>query len=156
MPYMDGIETMQWLQQNYPNQTVLALSMEDDEETVIKMLKAGAKGYLLKDIHPVAFENAMHTVIDHGFYYSDKIKDALRNVDNKNLDSEAVVSKLTDREYEFIRLACSDLTYPQIADEMGIKVKTVENYRDTVFKKLRINSRIALVVLCFKKNIIKL
>lgn len=156
MPLMDGIETMQWLQQNYPDQLVLALSMEDDEETIIKMLKAGAKGYLLKDIHPVAFENAMNTVLDHGFYYSDKIKDALRNVDNKNLDNEAVTSKLTEREYEFVRLACSDSTYTQIADEMGIKLKTIENYRDTVFKKLHINSRIGLVVLCFKKNLIKL
>ncbi|UZO79899.1 response regulator transcription factor [Aquimarina sp. ERC-38] len=156
MPLMNGIETMQWLQENYPQQVVLALSMEDDEETVIKMLSAGAKGYLLKDIHPVAFEHAMNTVLQHGFYYSDKIKDALRNVNNKNLDKEAVKSKLTEREFEFMHLACSDLTYVQIADEMGITAKTVENYRDSVYKKLNISSRIGLVVLCFKKNLIKL
>lgn len=154
MPVMDGIQTMQWLKENKPNQKALALTMEDDEETIIKMLRAGARGYLLKDIHPENFEYAMNTVIEQGFFYSGKVEHALRNSENSK--SENLADKLTDREWVFIKHACTEMTYKDVAAEMDITAKTVENYREAVFKKLEVRSRVGLVIYCIKNNLIKI
>ena len=70
MPVMNGIETTKWLKENHPEIKVLALSMECDEDTILKMLRAGAKGYLLKDIHPLILEHALSEVHKNGFYYT--------------------------------------------------------------------------------------
>ncbi len=153
MPVMDGIQTMQWLKENQPDQKVLALTMEDDEETIIKMLRAGARGYLLKDIHPENFEFAMKMVIEQGFYYSSKIEMAL-----KYSDEDAVKNAedtLTEREWTFLKYACSELTYKKIADEMHLSPKTVENYREAVFRKLNVKTRVGLVIYCMKNNLFK-
>ncbi len=155
MPVMDGVQTMQWLKKNRPEQKVLALTMEDDEETIIKMLRAGAKGYLLKDIHPENFEFAMRMVIEQGFYYSGKIESALKQ--SEGFDPvEDFQEKLTDKERGFLKFACSELTYKDIAAEMGLSPKTVENYRETVFKKLQVKTRVGLVIYCIKNNLFKI
>ncbi|MBP2833636.1 response regulator transcription factor [Aquimarina sp. U1-2] len=155
MPVMDGVQTMQWLKENRPEQKVLALTMEDDEDTIIKMLRAGAKGYLLKDIHPENFEFAMKMVIEQGFYYSGKIESALRNVDD-NKSTRDLHEKLTEREWNFLKHACTELTYKDIAVEMGLSPKTVENYREAVFKKLEVKTRVGLVIYSMKNNLIKI
>ncbi|GAA4278413.1 response regulator transcription factor [Aquimarina mytili] len=155
MPVMDGVQTMQWLKKNRPEQKVLALTMEDDEETIIKMLRAGAKGYLLKDIHPENFEFAMKMVIEQGFYYSGKVESALKH--SEGFDPvEDFQERLTDKERGFLKYACSELTYKDIAAEMGLSPKTIENYRETVFKKLQVKTRVGLVIYCIKNNLFKI
>ncbi len=155
MPVMDGVQTMQWLKDNQPDQKVLALTMEDDEETIIKMLRAGAKGYLLKDIHPENFEFAMKMVIEQGFYYSGRIESALRHSDEikNSIDFQ---ERLTAKERIFLKYACSELTYKSIAGEMGLSPKTIENYRETVFKKLEVKTRVGLVIYCMKNKLFKI
>ncbi|MDY8138067.1 response regulator transcription factor [Aquimarina sp. 2201CG5-10] len=156
MPVMDGIQTMQWLKENQPQQKVLALTMEDDEETIIKMLRGGARGYLLKDIHPENFEFAMKMVIEQGFYYSGKVESALKHSEAIALENtKTLEQRLTDREWVFLKHACSELTYKDIAGEMGLSPKTVENYRETVFKKLEVKTRVGLVIYCMKNNLFK-
>jgi len=98
MPVMDGVQTMQWLKENRPDQKVLALTMEDDEDTIIKMLRNGAKGYLLKDIHPENFEYAMKMVIEQGFYYTGRIETALRNSEGKS-SGKSFHERLTIKVY---------------------------------------------------------
>ncbi|MFC5044879.1 response regulator [Aquimarina hainanensis] len=154
MPVMDGVQTMEWLKENQPQQKVLALTMEDDEETIIKMLRSGARGYLLKDIHPENFEFAMKMVIEQGFYYSSKIEKALKHSDQLDQHTN-LEDHLTKREWTFLKHACSELTYKQIADEMSLSPKTVENYREMVFKKLEVKTRVGLVIYCMKNNLFK-
>lgn len=157
MPVMDGIQTMAWLKENQVEQKVLALTMEDDEDTIIKMLRSGARGYLLKDIHPENFEFAMKMVIDQGFYYSSKVQSALQYSDQpEKEDSKNLAEKLTEREWTFLKLACSELTYKDIAVEMKLSPKTVENYRESVFRKLEVRTRVGLVIYCMKNNFFKL
>jgi len=157
MPVMDGIQTMQWLKENQPEQKALALTMEDDEETIIKMLRAGARGYLLKDIHPENFEFAMRMVIDQGFYYSSKVETALKYSEKEEAGSvKSVVDNLTDREWTFLKFACSELTYKNVAGEMNVSPKTIENYREAVFRKLKVKTRVGLVIYCMKNNLFKL
>ncbi|AXT58870.1 DNA-binding response regulator [Aquimarina sp. AD10] len=154
MPVMDGVQTMQWLKEHRSEQKVLALTMEDDEDTIIKMIRAGAKGYLLKDIHPENFEFAMKMVIEQGFYYSGKIENALRHFEEGG-GSVEFHERLTDKERGFLKLACSELTYKDIAGEMGLSPKTIENYRETVFRKLEVKTRVGLVIYCMKNKLFK-
>ncbi|WP_025739605.1 response regulator transcription factor [Aquimarina pacifica] len=152
MPVMDGVQTMQWLMENRPEQKVLALTMEDDELTIIKMIKAGAKGYLLKDIHPENFEFAVKMVVEQGFYYTGKIEKVLRDSEEIQKDL-GLQDKLTDKEKVFMKLCCSEHTYKEIAAEMGLSPKTIENYRESVFRKLEVKTRVGLVIYCIKNNL---
>ena len=156
MPVMDGIQTMQWLKENQPEQKVLALTMEDDEETIIKMLRAGARGYLLKDIHPKNFEFAMKMVIEQGFYYSSKVETALKYSEKQEGHPvRKLVDQLTDREWTFLKYACSERTYRDVAGEMNVSPKTIENYREAVFRKLQVKTRVGLVIYCMKNNLFR-
>ncbi|MDV7186564.1 response regulator transcription factor [Lutibacter sp. TH_r2] len=151
MKRMGGIETCTWLKNNYPSIKVLALSMEEDEENVLGMLRAGAKGYLLKDIHPEILEHAINEVYKNGFYYTDEVAKTLIN---NNSDSSKSGITLKERELEFLKLCCSERTYKEIASEMCLSPKTIENYREALFQKINAKSRIGLVLFAIKNKIV--
>jgi len=150
MPIMDGIETMKWIKQNHPDLKVLALSVNDDEATIMKMITHGAKGYLLKDTHPKIFKEALIEVYERGFYYSEMVSGFLIN----KLNSDKNKVTLKERELEFIKLACTEKTYKIIADEMCLSPKTIDGYRESLFDKLEIRTRIGLVLYAVKNKIV--
>lgn len=152
MPIMNGIEATQWLKDNKPEIKVLALSMEAEEETILKMLRAGAKGYLLKDIHPSVLQHALNEVHTAGFYYTENVTNTLLNsITRKEAPSKV---KLKERELEFLKLACTEMTYKQIAGKMFLSPKTIENYREALFEKLEAKTRIGLVLYAIKEKIV--
>jgi DNA-binding NarL/FixJ family response regulator len=144
MPVMNGYDTAKWLQEEHPNIRVLALSMEDEESAVLKMLHNGAKGYLLKDIHPKRLETALCETMEKGFYHSDRVSVALIHA-LKNGDEDDKV-QFKKNELIFLRLACSEKTYKEIADEMNLSPKTIDGYRQDLFQKLNIKNRVGLVL----------
>lgn len=148
MPVMDGIETMGWLSKNYPQQKVLALTMEHEEETIIKMVDYGCRGYLLKDIEPDEFLVALDDVIETGYYCRQELEENLQlsYVDKISQD-------LTRREMEFLSLACTELTYKEIAEEMNLSPKTIDGYRESLFQKLQVRSRIGMVIFAIKHKL---
>jgi DNA-binding NarL/FixJ family response regulator len=152
MPIMDGIETMKWIKANQPSLKVLALSVNDDEETIMKMITSGAKGYLLKDTNPTAFKEALLDVYHKGFYYSEMVSGFLIN---KLGNNENRIS-LKEREVEFIKLACTEKTYKEIADGMCLSPKTIDGYRECLFQKLEIKTRIGLVLYAIKNKIVSI
>jgi DNA-binding NarL/FixJ family response regulator len=149
MPVMGGIETMKWVKENYPDLKVIALSVNDDEDTVMKMITNGAKGYLLKDTHPNNFKDALLEVYYKGFYYSEMVAGFLIN----KLGNHNKIT-LKEREIEFIKLACTEKTYKEIADGMCLSPKTIDGYRENLFHKLEIKTRIGLVLYAVKNKII--
>lgn len=153
MPIMNGLETMEWLNKNQPNMPVLALSMDDSEDTIIKMLRFGAKGYILKDIHPKMFKKAIEDVINKGFYFSDKITYSILDLVDKGNETDTI--KLKDREVEFLKLACTEKTYKEIAEKMFLSPKTIDGYREVLFDKLQVKSRIGLVLYAIKSKLIE-
>lgn len=153
MPFKNGIETTEWLSKNYPEIKVIALTMEDDEKILIKMLKAGAKGYLLKDMQPSILFQAIDTVYEKGSFYTDFVAQKLLKLKTEDLKTESLLSELKGRELEFIKWACSELTYKEIADKMFVSPKTVDGYRDSVFIKLEIKNRVGLVLFAMKHNL---
>src|SRR3984893_17653896 len=98
MPDMDGYETVRWLSQNCPQVKVLALSMFSDEKTIIKMLRLGAKGYILKNIDPEELKNALDSVMQKNFYLSEYISGKIISGLNKDIDKPDEVVTLTEKE----------------------------------------------------------
>jgi DNA-binding NarL/FixJ family response regulator len=154
MPVMNGYETMEWLTKEYPDIKVLALSMDDDEQMVLKMLSRGANGYLLKDIHPETLRVALNEVLDKGYYHSEKVTAAL--LDSLKPKEGTHTFLLKETELTFLQFACSELTYSEIADKMNVSPKTVDNYRNELFKKFKVKNRVGLVIYGLKKKLIKI
>ncbi len=150
MPILNGIETTAYLKEHFPKVKVLALSVEEDETTIIKMLRAGAKGYLLKDVKKTELKNALLEVIKHGYYYTNTVSQVLIHSLENKVDS---AFSLKERELEFIRHACSEKTYKEIAEEMFLSPKTIEGYRDALFEKLNLRNRTGLVLFAIKNKI---
>jgi two-component system invasion response regulator UvrY len=155
MPVMDGISTMHQIQNMNLPVKVLALSMMDDDGSVIRMIKAGAKGYLLKDSEPEELIQAIRIIADNGFYYSERIAGRISSL-QFNSDSNDHISKLSQRELDFLVLASSDLSYKEIADKMIVSVRTVDGYRDSIYEKLKIHSRIGLVLYAIRHKIVRI
>jgi DNA-binding NarL/FixJ family response regulator len=151
MPIMGGIETMEWIAANKPHLPVLVLTMEDDDFTIIKMLRNGARGYLLKDSTPQVLEQAFNDILSKGMYYTERITKIL--LTNANSQTANGVH-LRDKELEFIKLACSELTYKEIAETMSLSPKTIDGYRENIFEKLDIKSRTGLVMFAIKNRIV--
>lgn len=158
MPEMDGYQTAGWLTTNYPGIPVLALSTMDAETAIIKMIRSGAKGYVLKDAEPAELKQAFDEVLRSGYYYNDLVtRKVMRSVnqlvDDKN-DLNAF-ARLTDRELQFLRLASSEKPYKEIAAEMFVSERTVDGYRDALFKKLNVTTRVGLVMYAIRNGLVQ-
>jgi len=154
MPLMNGYETADWIRVNLPEAKIIVLSMMDGDTVIINMLRKGAKGYLLKDSKPDMFRHALDQVRDNGFYINESVSNKMLHYLNSSEMKSASAIELTDRELQFLKLCATDLTYRQIAEQMFISPRTVDSYRDTLFEKLNINSRIGLVLFAIKNGII--
>ena len=150
MPRKNGIETTAELTQNYPELKVIALTMEDNESTIISMLKAGAKGYLLKDMSPDILFDAINIVHEKGIFYTDIVTQSLLKIKTEEKAIQEISALLKDREIEFIKLACSELTYKEIAEKMCVSPRTVDGYRDSIFAKLNVKTRVGIVLFAIK------
>lgn len=160
MPEMDGYETALWLKKNYPLVQVLALSMYDNESAIIRMFKAGAKGYILKDCDPSELRMALDSIAQKGFYYSEMVTGRLIHTINQLDDDDSNATKslvqLSDRELEFLKWVCTELTYKEIADKMFLSPRTIDGYRDALFEKLNIKTRVGLAMYAIKNGIVNL
>jgi two-component system, NarL family, invasion response regulator UvrY len=155
MPHMDGFETAKWIAINLPLAKVLVLSMFDDEKSIIKMIRYGAKGYILKDSEPQELEEALNDVVNKGYHYSDLVNGKLIHAVNKTDEEHQneLHNNLSTRETEFLKLTCSEMTYKEIANIMYLSVRTVEGYRDSLFTKLHLKTRVGLVLYAIRNKI---
>ena len=156
MPEMDGFETAEWLQKNVPQVHVLMLTMYDSEISLIRLLQTGVKGFLKKDIHPDELKFAIHSVVDSGYYYSNHSTGRLMNLFKNKPEGGTGLQKatLTGQELQFLKLACTDLTYKEIAGEMGLNPGSVDTLRDQLFVKLDVKSRVGLAMIAIKNGVV--
>ena len=150
MPIMNGIETTEWITKKHQDVNVMALSVEDEEATILKMLKVGAIGYLLKDTEKAVLESALVEIVENGFYHTKNVTNILlKSLSSKG--KEEIVLK--EREITFMKYACSELTYKEVADKMCLSPKTIDGYRDVLFTKLNVKNRVGLVMYAIKNKI---
>jgi len=151
MPVVDGYEATAWLKKNHPQVKVLALSMFEDDQAVIKMIKCGACGYVLKESKPRDLLEAIKTIHTKGVYINEMVSGKLvRSV--ADADNETDISK---KELDFLKYCCSELTYKEIADKMFVSPRTVDNYREALFLKLNLKSRTGLVLYAIQNQYFK-
>ncbi|HUH34285.1 MAG TPA: response regulator transcription factor [Moheibacter sp.] len=152
MPIMNGFETLQWIKLNQPDFKVLVLSMNDEEESIIKAVKAGANGYLTKSMKPSDLKMALDQMIHHGFYHNELLNAAL--LSNVQFKPSTELDELKAQEIRFLKLACTEMTYREIAEEMCLSPKTIDGYRHALFAKLGVKSRVGLVLYAMQHKIL--
>ena len=156
MPVLDGYETGKWLQKYHPEIKILVLTMYDSEIALIRLLQAGVRGFLKKDIHPMELKNALLAVADNGYYYSHKATGRLASFFQRTHSTQTPIDKalLNEIEIEFLKLAATDITYKEIAETMKLTPRAVDGYRDGLFEKLDVKSRVGLAIYAVKNGIV--
>jgi DNA-binding NarL/FixJ family response regulator len=156
MPEMDGFDTAAWLQEHYPDILVLMLTMYDSELSLIRLLQAGVKGFLKKDIHPSELKFAIQSVAQNGYYYSNHTTGKLVNLFRQHSDGNSLIQRsvLNDQEIQFLKLACSDMTYKEIAQRMSLNPRAVDTLRDQLFIKLDVKSRVGLALVAIRQGVV--
>lgn len=152
MPVMNGEQAAELLSKKFPDTRLVALSMKDDDRTIIKMIKAGCCSYLLKDIHPNELDKALTEIHTNGYYNSDTVNRNLRRL----LSHNETELKLTEKEQLFLHHACSDMTYKEIASKMCLSEKTIDGYREAIFVKLNVKSRVGMALEAIRLQLISL
>lgn len=156
MPHMDGYETAVWFQANMPQINILMLTMYDSEPLLIRLLQAGVKGFLKKDIHPSELRFAIQSVMDVGYFYSHHTSGKLANLIRLGGNDQMMLQNfmLTDQELAFLKLACTEMTYKEIAMEMNLNPRAVDSLRDHLFEKLDVKSRVGLALFAVRKGMV--
>ena len=156
MPNLDGVDTAKWLYQFHPQIKILILTMYDSEIAMIRLLHEGVRGFLKKDIHPGELKNALIAVAGEGYYYSHSTTGKLGMLFKRNNTHQYSIEKaiLSDIEIAFLKMASSDLTYKEIAAAMHLTPRVIDNYRDSLFDKLNVKSRVGLAIYAIKNGVV--
>lgn len=153
MPKMGGLELATILREKYPHIKIVILSMQLDDDVVLKLIKAGINGYLLKDSDKEEFLNCIEAVKQGDIYFSNKVN---RILQKSFTTKKQPKPQLSIREQEFLTLLCQELSYKEIADKLKVSVRTVDGYRDQLFYKLNINNKIGLVLYAIRNNLVEI
>jgi len=158
MPYMDGIKATKLLLQHHPDLKIIALSMFDEENLIVEMLEAGAKGYLLKNADKKEILEAINTVYEDNIFYCRHTSAKLASMIVKSrFDPHKKKQDIvfTDREKEIITLICRQLTAQQIGDQLFLSKRTVEGYRTKIMEKMDVRNTAGVVIFALKNNLVK-
>jgi DNA-binding NarL/FixJ family response regulator len=157
MPEMDGHQTALYLQKNHPEIKVIMLTMYDSELALIRLLKAGVKGFMKKDIHPTELMHAIQSVHEQGYYYSAQTSSKLAGL-FRDEESAHAIDKilLTDQELEFLKFVCSELTYKEVAVQLKMNPRAIDGMRDNLFTRLDVKSRVGLAMYAIKHGIVSI
>lgn len=159
MPGLDGIGTMRWISEHMPQLNVLAITMEDDDQTISQMIRYGCKGYLLKDVSPSKLEKAIQTAALGGYVYSERVNREtfleFKKMDHKREASTKDQLDFKDSELAFLRYICgTDLSTKEIALRMNLSPSTIDNRRTELYRKLGVNNRISAVLYAMQHNLL--
>jgi len=149
----DGLEIIKWIRQTYPGIRILILSTDTRQSSIVRVLRSGAHGYLSKDITLDELFKAITTVSEKGHYLSEEFTGLL-------LDSFSTPGMLADvelsvREQDFLKWACTDLSYQEIAGKMYLSPKTIDGYRQQLFEKFNVKSRVGLAMHAVRSGLVK-
>ena len=158
MPVQDGISATAYLTKHHPRVNVIALSMFNEDNLVIDMLEAGAKGYLLKNADKNEIMAAIGSVQMHKPYYCKSTTTRLaRMIATSPFNPFAKIKKpvFNNRETDIIRLICKEYTNKQMADELCMSSRTVEGYRLKIQEKLEVKGSVGIVIYAITHGIVK-
>lgn len=155
-PVMDGFKTTEWLRKQYPSIKIIVLSLNDDEASVMRMVRLGVQGYLVKTVNAPALFSAIAAVAKNEFYFASfKSAAELSACLTDGSHTREIWNSLDDQEKHFVRLCCTDINYRELAGKMGCNTVSVETCRENVFLKFRIRSRVALTLLATRYELVE-
>ncbi|MBI3720218.1 MAG: response regulator transcription factor [Sphingobacteriales bacterium] len=158
MPDMDGIEATRIITAEYPQVGIIALSMFDDDNLIIDMLEAGAKGYLLKNAQKKEIIEAIKTVNRNEPYYCNNTSQKLARLIAQSHFHEGKPVKnagFTQRELEIIQLICNQNSNKEISEELHLSVRTIEGYREQILEKTNAKNTVGIVIYAIRHHIYK-
>jgi DNA-binding NarL/FixJ family response regulator len=144
MPGTDGLDALKQLKHDYPQLPVLILSIHPEDQFAIRTLRAGAAGYLTKESAPDQLIQAIDKILHGGKYISPMVADTLVahvGEDNNKLPHE----KLSDREYQVLRMIATGKELKQISEELALSVKTISTYRARILEKMAMRTNAELI-----------
>lgn len=145
MPAMSGVEVAKWIFENKKSIKVLALTMEEDDNSVVQMLQYGVKGYLLKNVSSEELHTALEQVVKYGYYYTPIITGNIhKHIESKILNRN--VPEMSGREKELLEYLCTDMSYAEISKQIFLSESTIDTYRSRLFEKFEVKNRIGLVL----------
>ena len=161
MPVMDGFETIAWIRSNMPDIRPIALTFDADDDAMVKAVRAGARGFILKTTRPSVLRTALDSLMLTGYYHSDELHATL--IEKQGIktayerEQAKVLEHITPREMEFLKLVCApeEYTYEQIADAMDVHRRTVDGFRQGLVDKFGIKSKTGLVLFAMKWGVVK-
>jgi len=156
MPNGNGYETTSWLYRNHPMVKVLALSMLNDEAVIIRILKLGAKGYILKTMEPEELREALDAVVKNDFYLPEVISGKIISGLQHHLDEDKKEIVLTEKEKTFLQLLSSELTYKEIAAKMSVSSRMIDGYKSALCERFLVKTRVGLVMYAVKNKLIEI
>jgi DNA-binding NarL/FixJ family response regulator len=154
MPLMDGVEATNQALLSYPKLRIIALSMYGDDEYYIKMIEAGARGFILKNSDIEVVEEAISTVMTGQNYFSSEVMANLVMHLNQKKTAEAK-TELTERESEILYHICKGLSNQEIADTLFLSKRTVDKHRENILSKTNVKNTAGLVMYAIKHGIIQ-
>jgi DNA-binding NarL/FixJ family response regulator len=158
MPIMDGLQVTRELGRISPATGVIALSMFDEENLIVDMLEAGARGYLLKNAHKDEIIEAIKTVYEGSNYYCNHTSAKLASMIAQSPfggPRQAKKIQFSEREFSVIRYICQEMSNKQIAGELHLSIRTIEGYRDRIQEKIGAKNAAGIVVYAIRNNIYK-
>lgn len=157
MPVMNGVDATEMIKKSYPQIKVIMLTVFDNDELIFNAIKAGADGYLLKDVDPESLKTGILETLDGGAAMTPSIaQKTLRLLRNPAEFQTAVKQdfQLTDRETEVLEQLGKGLSYTKIADNLFLSPSTVRKHIENIYKKLQVHSKLEAVEKAKKNNLI--
>lgn len=156
MPVLDGVAATKYLTEHYPSIGIIALTMFDEEDLIVDMLDAGAKGYLLKNADKTEIIEAVHTVARDEPHYCRLTSKKLAGMVAKskfNLQSKKIKAEFSEREKEIIHFICEGLTSKEIGEKVFLSARTVEGLRLKIIEKMEVKNTAGIIVYAIREHL---
>lgn len=154
MPGRSGLDLLKDIKVSSPKLPVLVLSMHPEDQYALRVLKAGARGYMTKDSAPDELVNAVNKILSGGKYVSRSLSEQLLTLLQEPQQGEAY-QQLSDREFEVLKLIASGLTISEIAEKLSLSVKTVSTYRTRILDKLHLSTNAELTRYAIQEKLVE-
>jgi two-component system, NarL family, invasion response regulator UvrY len=160
MPDIDGYEAVSWLKNYHPDIKILIITMFISQTSIDRMMQLSVHGYLSKDIEVDDMHKALEAISNNTNYYSNNVSEVITWQVSKEKSAADILDEkwknLTENERKFIKYACTELTYKQIAQKMLLSPKTIDGYRESLFQKFNVKNRVGLAMLAVRCKWVKI
>jgi len=156
MPEMDGLQALELIRKKNKSVRIIIITMFEDEQFILRILEAGANGYLTKNAEPEEIRNAIHSAYDEGYYFNNQVsKVMLKKLLQQDHVPRSTIREvhLTDREKEVIQLICKEYTATEIAEKLFLSTRTVEGIKSSLLEKIGARNTAGLIVYAIKSGI---